>query len=164
MATVSTFTLTYTNFKMLNDMSYAMHIDSCNQRKSDTMIWPIQTTFAMMITHDSFTAILLNHQQNVFLSLEASRSVWEDVECKLRCVKFKRVSDLRRAFLPAVRVTGSADNKTGRTWEHRRQTWERRRPAGSTSNHSRAVWGNIFFGNAAGAPGNDTYYILFNDF
>jgi len=25
------------------------------------------------------------HQQNVCLSLEASRSVWEDVECKLRC-------------------------------------------------------------------------------
>jgi len=30
---------------------------------------------------------------------------------------------------------------------------------GSTSNHSRAVWeNNFFFGNAAGAPGNHSYY------
>jgi len=42
------------------------------------------------------------------------------------------VSDPRRAFLPAFRVTGSAGNKPGsaddepgRTWERRQQTWER---------------------------------------
>jgi len=31
---------------------------------------------------------------------------------------------------------------------------------GSSSNHSRAVWENhfFFFGNAAGAPGNHSYY------
>jgi hypothetical protein len=47
------------------------------------------------------------------------------VECKLRCVNFRRVSDPRRAFLPAFRVTGStsdksgsADDKPGSTWEH----------------------------------------------
>jgi len=44
------------------------------------------------------------------------------------------VSDPRRAFLPAIRVTGSAgnkpgsaDDKPGSTWELRWQTWERRR-------------------------------------
>jgi len=31
------------------------------------------------------------------------------VECKLRCVSFRRVSDPRRAFLPAFRVTGISD-------------------------------------------------------
>ena len=48
---------------------------------------------------------LTSHQQNVFQSLGASRSVWEDVECKLRCVNFRRVSDCRRAFRPAFGVT-----------------------------------------------------------
>jgi hypothetical protein len=55
------------------------------------------------------------------------------MECKLRSVNFRRVSDSRRAFLPAFRVTGSAgenpgsaDDKPGSTWERRRQTWERR--------------------------------------
>jgi len=37
------------------------------------------------------------------------------------------VSDPRRAFLPAFRVTGRADDKPGSTWERRRQTWESRR-------------------------------------
>jgi hypothetical protein len=56
------------------------------------------------------------------------------MECKLRCVNFRRVSDPRRAFLPAFRGTGSASDKPGSaddkpesTWERRRQTWERRR-------------------------------------
>jgi hypothetical protein len=35
------------------------------------------------------------------------------VECKLRSDNFKRVSDPRRAFLPAFRVTGSTDNNPG---------------------------------------------------
>ena len=73
------------------------------------------------------------HQQNVFESLGASRSVWEDVECKYRCVNFRRVSDPRRAFLLACKETrsvcnklGSVDNKPGNTWERWRQTWGRR--------------------------------------
>jgi hypothetical protein len=72
------------------------------------------------------------HQQNVLWSLEASGSVSDDVECKLRWVNFRGVSDPRRAFLPALRVTGntgnkpgSADDKPGSTWERRGQTWER---------------------------------------
>jgi len=37
--------------------------------------------------------------------------------------------------------------------------------SGSTSNHSRAVReNNILFGNAAGVPGNHSYYLSFNDF
>ena len=86
------------------------------------------------------------HQQNGLYSLAASRSVWEDVECKLRCVNFRRVSDPRRAFQPAFRVSGisenwysstigviiiglqiprSAGDNFGCTWEHRQQAWER---------------------------------------
>jgi hypothetical protein len=61
--------------------------------------------------------IILGHQQNVFWSLEAFRSVLEDVECKLRSVNFRRVSGHRRAFLPAFRVIGSADDKPRSTWE-----------------------------------------------
>ena len=49
------------------------------------------------------------------------------MECKLRCINFRRVSDPRRAFLPAFRVTGSANDKPGSAWERQRQTWERRR-------------------------------------
>ena len=61
------------------------------------------------------------------------------MECKLRCVNFRRVSDPRRAYLPAFRVTrsachkpgsaddkpGSVNNKPGSTSERWRQTWER---------------------------------------
>jgi hypothetical protein len=32
------------------------------------------------------------------------------VECKLRCVNFRRVSDPGRVFLPAFRVTGVSDD------------------------------------------------------
>ena len=49
------------------------------------------------------------HQQNVFYSLGASRSVWENVECKLRCVNFRRVSDPRRAFWLAFQVPRICD-------------------------------------------------------
>jgi len=65
-------------------------------------------------------------------------SVLEDVECKLRCVNFRRVLDPRRAFLPAFRVGGSADNNPrsadgkpastfaspGWSWERMRHAWK----------------------------------------
>jgi len=64
------------------------------------------------------------------------------MQCKLRCIDFRSVSDPRRAFLPAFGVTGSASDMSG-----------------STSNHSGAAWEkNIFFGNAAGGPENHSYY------
>jgi len=84
------------------------------------------------------------------LSLGSSSSVWEDLECKHRCVNFRRVSDPRRAFRPAFRGTGisddwyrstmgvivislgtpqSAGEYFGRTWVHQLQAWERRRQA-----------------------------------
>jgi len=75
---------------------------------------------------------------NVFQSLGASRSVWEDVECKLRCVNFRRESDPRRAFRLAFRVTEISDDcctstmgvivrSLGTAWSAReniRCTWE----------------------------------------
>jgi len=75
------------------------------------------------------------------------------VESKLRCIDFRRVSDPRRAFLPAFRVTGISSNwyrstmgvtvvgvGTSRsagenfrcTWKHRQEVWERR---GQSSEH-----------------------------
>jgi hypothetical protein len=37
--------------------------------------------------------------------------------------------------------------------------------SGSTSSHRRAVWeNNIFLQNTAGAPGNLSYYLSYNDF
>jgi len=84
------------------------------------------------------------------------------VECKLRCVNFRRVSDPWRAFLPAFRVTGSAGDKSGSTWEHLGA------PATSLGappiTEEQSGKNNIFFGNAAGAPGNHSYYLSFNDF
>ena len=35
------------------------------------------------------------------------------MECKHRCVNFRRVSDPGRAFLPTIRVTGSTGDKPG---------------------------------------------------
>jgi hypothetical protein len=74
---------------------------------------------------------MASHHQNVIYSLGPSRSGWEDVECKLRCVNFRRVSDPRRAFLPALRLTGSTDQNPGSagykpvtSWEHWRHVWK----------------------------------------
>jgi len=89
------------------------------------------------------------------------------VECKLGCVNFRRVSDPRRAFLPAFRVTGISDDwyrspmgvivrglgtpqssgeNFGCTWEHLgAPTTSLGAPgsagdkSGSTLDHSRAV-------------------------
>jgi len=50
------------------------------------------------------------HEQNAFVLLQVSRSVWEYVECKLRSINFRRVSDLGRALWPAFGVTGMCDD------------------------------------------------------
>jgi hypothetical protein len=56
------------------------------------------------------------------------------MECKLRSVNFRTVSNPRRAFLPAFKVTGSAeempvstDDNPGSTWECWREAWEHKR-------------------------------------
>jgi hypothetical protein len=53
------------------------------------------------------------------------------VECKLRYINFRRVSNPRRAFLLAFRVTGSADDNPGSAddmpgsaWVSQRHVWE----------------------------------------
>jgi hypothetical protein len=51
-----------------------------------------------------------------------TRSVWEDVECILRIVNFRRVSDSRRAFWPVLRVTGISDDCSDGKWG-RVQSW-----------------------------------------
>jgi hypothetical protein len=131
------------------------------------------------------------------------------VECKLRCIDFRSVSDPGRAFRLAFRVTvisvdwyrntmevivislrtpQSARENFGFTWEHLETpatslgapTTSLRVPATSpgeppislsaptiflganriTVEQSRK---HIFFGNSAGAPGNHSYYLSFND-
>ena len=83
------------------------------------------------------------------------------MECNLRCVNFRRVSDPRRAFLPAFRVTGitadcysctmgviviglgtsqSASENFGCTWERRWQVSVRRRQA---SERRRQLWEHL---------------------
>jgi len=56
------------------------------------------------------SSLVDEYQQNVFQLLEVFRSIWEDVECKLRCIKFRRVLDRRRKFQLAFRVTGIFDD------------------------------------------------------
>jgi len=65
------------------------------------------------------------------------------VECKLRYVNFRRVSDPRRAFWPAFRVTGISDDRyrstmgviviclgtPGSIWKRRRQVWKHQQQA-----------------------------------
>jgi hypothetical protein len=57
------------------------------------------------------------YQQNELQSLETSRSVWEDVECKLRSVNFRRALDSRRVFQSALGVTGISHDAYRSTME-----------------------------------------------
>jgi len=57
------------------------------------------------------------HREHVFLSLEASSSVWENMDRKLRSVNFRRVLHLRWAFWPAFRVTGISDDRYRSNWD-----------------------------------------------
>jgi hypothetical protein len=62
---------------------------------------------------------------------------------------------------------GSAGNKSGSAGDKSGSANDKPRSAsgmsGITSNHSRAVWENHLVGNAAGVPGNHTYYLSLND-
>jgi hypothetical protein len=124
------------------------------------------------------------------------------VECKLRCVNFRSVSDPGRAVWPAFRLTEISDDWYSKTmgvivmilgtprsagenfgcaWEHlvapatRLEApatclgapmtslgppWTSLGASRITVKQSRK---NVFFGNAAGTPGNHSYYLLFND-
>jgi hypothetical protein len=112
------------------------------------------------------------------------------VQCQLRCVKFRRVSDPRRAFLPAFAVTGNSDDwykstmgiiviglethprageNFGNTWEHRGYFWMHLKVLVTSLGMPQITvlqFGKnyIFFGNAAGEPGNHSYYLSFSDF
>jgi len=114
------------------------------------------------------------------------------VECKLRCVNLRRVSDRRRAFWPAFRGTAITDDwsrstmgvivigfgtprSTGQNIECTLQhlgapativgapTSNLRVPMTSLRAPRITVEqgnkNNVFFGNAASAPGNHSYYL-----
>jgi hypothetical protein len=95
--------------------------------------------------------------------------------CKLRCIYFRRVSDPRRVFLLAFRVTGSTGDKPGSVKYKPESTWEHLRAPATNLGAQATCLGapritveqsgknNIFLGNAAGAPGNHRYYLSFND-
>jgi len=64
-----------------------------NPAKCVTIVWPIQTTFAMMITHVSFTAILLNALSSSCNSLRSGnicRMHWRRNSMMLRNVSTQR--------------------------------------------------------------------------
>jgi len=80
-------------------------------KHSDQVYTSYRITSSHMILYPHFLIqTYLLHQQNVFKSLGASKSVWEDVEWKLRSVNCRRVSDPRRAFRPALGGTGISDD------------------------------------------------------
>jgi hypothetical protein len=124
------------------------------------------------------------------------------VECKLRCVNFRSISDPRRGFGPAFRVTEISDDwyrgtmrvivislgtprsareNFGCTREHlEAPATSLGAPATSLGAPTTSLGAlvaslgapritveqsrkNISFGNAAGAPGNHSYYLSFND-
>jgi len=64
-----------------------------------------------------FVATYTHHQNDTCVTLFAGAAV-------MLKPFFRRVSDHRRAFLPAFRVTWSADDMPGSTWERRRHVWE----------------------------------------
>jgi len=146
-------------------------------------------TTVIMYGHQT-SVVVCRHQHNVFVSLEDSRSVWKDVECKLRCVNFRRVSDPRRAFQPTFRVTAISDHwnrspmgvsvigsgtpqSAGEnfkcTWDHlgalaaslRALTTSLGAPRITVEKSGKH---NIFFENAACVPRNHCYYRSCNDF
>jgi hypothetical protein len=89
------------------------------------------------------------------------------VECKLRCVKFRRVSDPGRALLAAFRVGGMGGPTTslgapGSAGDNPERAGDK---SGSTSTTvEQSGKNNIVFRNAAGTAGNHSYYLSFNDF
>jgi len=132
-------------------------------------------------------SIQIQHQQNVFYSLEASRSVWGDVDCKLTCIILRSVSDPWRAFQPVFRVTENSDDwyrstmgvmvmslETHQcTGENFGCTWEDSRAPATSMGVLVATLGapritvkqsgkNIIR-NTTVAPGNHIYYLSFND-
>jgi hypothetical protein len=86
----------------------------------------------------------LNHQQNISKSLGASRRDLENVECKLRCVNFRRVSDHGKAFQLPFGVTGIPDDwfrsSMGVTVISLKSPETASDKAGSTAIHSKVVW------------------------
>jgi len=108
------------------------------------------------------------------------------MECKVRCVNFRSESDPRRAFRPIFRVTElSVDwyrstmgviviclgtprctgENFGSTWEHL-GALATCLGAPATSLGAPRITGEQSgknnFGNAAGTPGNGSYYLSFN--
>jgi hypothetical protein len=146
-------------------------------------LWVVALRFIWLLT--------CSHQQNISYLLEASRSIWENVECKLRCINFRRVSDTRRAFLLGFVVTGISDNCHSSTITviaidlgsplSARGNFEcigvplgvpatsqwapttSLEASGSTSNNSKQLGRhNIISRNSAGASANHRYYLPLN--
>jgi len=70
------------------------------------------------------------------------------VECKLRSVNFRRVSDPRRVFRPAFRLTGISDNRYRSNWnlwwlikEYNGSDCDK---FGSTSERQRELWVHLW--------------------
>jgi len=130
------------------------------------------------------------HQQNVYLSLWASGSVWELFNQNQRVVTSQSLSDWCSGHqvhlgAPAINLCrhmwsgdsqGSIWERWPQAWEHQWQAWEHPRAPGRCLGVPVTSLGAcpitveqsgkniIFFGNAAGLPGNHSYYILFNNF
>jgi len=74
-----------------------------------------------------------------------------------------------RQFQESIRPEEGIPASLQSNWERRRQTWEHLGALATCLGAPRITVeqsgkNNIFFGNAAGAPGNHSYYQSFNDF
>ena len=73
---------------------------------SDGTPYPLTENYTLPVALHSISKMYFSHWSERMWSVNLDASI-------------SGVSDPRRAFLPAFRVTGSADDKPGGTWERR---------------------------------------------
>jgi len=78
---------------------------------SDGTLYPLMENYTLPVALHSICKVYFGHWSERMWSVNLDASI-------------SGVSDPRRAFLPPFRVTGSADDKPGSTWERRRHVWE----------------------------------------
>ena len=88
---------------------------------SDGTSYALTENYTLHVALDTyllyFVVTYMHHENDTCVTLFAGAAV-------MLKPFFRRVSVHRRAFLPAFRVTWSADYKPGSTWERRRHVWE----------------------------------------
>jgi len=97
------------------------------------------------------------------MSLGASGIIWELLDQNPRVAKSQSLLDRRSGIQVHLDAPGSAADKSGNADDKPGSAGDK---IGSTSNHCSVQSGgnNIFIGNTAGASGNHSHYLSFNNF